>query len=77
MPKIFQRKTVWCVYVFFLKFLVSDTGTKKSMKTTFQKSQTLEKIIKNIPRTVTMYHVYRKSNKSKKQKVLITKKLEN
>ena len=38
-----------------------------SMKTTFQKSQKLEQIIKNIPRAVTTYHDHRKSSKSKKQ----------
>ena len=37
------------------------------MKTTFQKSQSREKIIKNIPGAVTMYHDHRKNNKLKKQ----------
>ena len=47
---------------------------QKSMKTTFQKSQTLEQIIKNIPGAVTMYYDHWKSNKSKKQETLITKR---
>ena len=38
-----------------------------SMKKTFQKSQTLEKIIKNVLRAVTIYHDHRKSNKLEKQ----------
>ena len=33
------------------------------MKANFQKLQTLEKIIKNIPRAVTMYHDHRKEIK--------------
>ena len=37
------------------------------MKTNFQKSLSREKIIKNIPGAVTMYHDHRKNNKSKKQ----------
>ena len=40
---------------------------QNSMKTTFQKSQTLEQIIKNISGEVTKYHDHRKSNKLKKQ----------
>ena len=44
------------VPVFFLNFLVFEMVTTKSMKTTFQKSQTLEQIIKNIAGAVTMYH---------------------
>ena len=40
---------------------------QSSMKTTFQKSQALEQIIKNIPRAVTMYHDHRKSTKLEKQ----------
>ena len=47
------------------------------MKATFQKLQILEQIIKNVPRAVTMYHDYQKSNKLKKQGILITKKIAN
>ena len=48
---------------FFLNFLVSEIGTTKYMKANFQKLQTLEKIIKNIPRAVTMYHDHPKEIK--------------
>ena len=40
---------------------------KNSMTRNFQKLQTLEQIIKNITRAVTMYLDHRKSNKSRKQ----------
>ena len=36
---------------------------QNSIKTTFEKLQTLEQIIKTIPRAVTMYHDHHKSNK--------------
>ena len=39
---------------------------QSSMKTTFQKSQALEQIIKNIPRAVTMYHDHRSKAKNQK-----------
>ena len=45
---IFQRKSVVCVCVFFLDFLEIKMGTRKV--------QTLEQIIKNTPRVVTMYY---------------------
>ena len=47
------------------------------MKTTFQISLTLEQIIKNIPRAVTMYHDHQKTNKSKNQEILTTQKIAN
>ena len=50
---------------------------QNSMKTTFQKSQTLEQITKNIQRAVTIYHDQRKSNKLRKQSILITNKIAN
>ena len=46
---------VVCVF-FFLNSLAFEMELQKSMKTTFQKSTTLEQIIKNIAGAVTMYH---------------------
>ena len=53
---LFQRKAGWCVCVFFYIFLMARWELQNSMKTTFQKLQTLEQTIKNIPRAVGIYH---------------------
>ena len=45
-----------CVCVSFPYFLVFEMGTTKKHETTFQKSQTLKQIIKNIAGAVTMCH---------------------
>ena len=49
-------KTWYCVCVFYHIFLYVRQELQKSMKKTFQKSQALEQIIKNIPGAVAMYH---------------------
>ena len=55
---IFQRKSVVCVCVFFLDFLEIKMGTRKV--------QTLEQIIKNTPRVVTMLYDHGKLKTAKK-----------
>ena len=62
---IFQKKTWWSV--FFLNFLYVRWELQNSVKTTFQKSQTLEQIIKYIPGRGTVYHDQQKSKKSRRQ----------
>ena len=48
-----KKNMVVCACVFFLYL---RWGLQKRNKTTFQKSQTPEQIIKNIAGAVTMYH---------------------
>ena len=64
---IFQRETWWYVCFFLIFFVCEMRKLQNSMKTTFQKSQTLEQIIRNIPGAIIMYHDHRKGNKSRKQ----------